>query len=254
MFYTESGLSERIMAEVLAFVGACGGAGTTRLCVELGAALARGGRSVTILDAALTTQGLARYAPGRLAPDLSAVLTDEGDLADARVEVWPALPATAALVPTHAPFERLARAKREEAARRLESVIEQVETDAVIIDVPPLADNPAIAAVTAARSRLVVAPDSPRGSDLLPQIRGRLVDVGSAADGVVATMVDGQTPEHLADATATIPTGDPDVTKPAAVADATPMAVAVSALASECFGWDVTIEPADEGVLERHLP
>jgi MinD-like ATPase involved in chromosome partitioning or flagellar assembly len=242
------------MTEVLALVGACGGSGTTRLSVELAAALARAGQSVTVLDAALDTQGLARYAPGRLDPDLSAVLTGEADLGDALVEVWPDLSGTVQLAPVHAPFERMARAKTTAAAEQFETVVGRVDSDVVLLDVPPVGDNVAVAAVTAAEARLIVAPDETRGTDHVPQIRGRLVDVGATADGVVATWVAGETPSQLRDATAAIPAGDPDVTKPSAVTTETPLAVAVSALATERFDCDATIEPEDEGLLARYVP
>ena len=63
----------------LALVGATGGAGTTRLTVEFGATLARAGRDVALLDAAFGTQGLAAHVPGRIEPDLTALVTDATD-------------------------------------------------------------------------------------------------------------------------------------------------------------------------------
>ncbi|MFC6960705.1 hypothetical protein ACFQJ8_01130 [Halocatena marina] len=45
----------------IAVLGAVGGAGTTRTCLEFGSILARDGRSVAILDAAYATQGLSDH-------------------------------------------------------------------------------------------------------------------------------------------------------------------------------------------------
>nr|WP_227776770.1 hypothetical protein [Haladaptatus pallidirubidus] len=80
------------MKRTAALVGATGGAGTTRLCIELGAMLAHAGRDVAILDAAFATQGLARHVPGRIGNDLTALLTDgkiefdEGELNEALID------------------------------------------------------------------------------------------------------------------------------------------------------------------------
>ena len=70
-----------------AFVGATGGAGTTRLCVETAAMLSHVGRDVVILDAAFATQGLARHVSGRIDTDITALLTEDGDFDDAVFEV-----------------------------------------------------------------------------------------------------------------------------------------------------------------------
>jgi MinD-like ATPase involved in chromosome partitioning or flagellar assembly len=93
-----------------ALVGATGGAGTTRLCVEVAALLAHAGRDVAVFDAAFATQGLARHAPGRIDPDATALLTDaDVGLADALVDHPADLAGRLALCPASAPFERLAR-------------------------------------------------------------------------------------------------------------------------------------------------
>lgn len=68
------------MTDTAALVGAVGGAGTTRLAVEVGALLAADGDAVAVLDAAFATQGLGDYLDGRLDPDLTALVTDR-DLA-----------------------------------------------------------------------------------------------------------------------------------------------------------------------------
>ncbi|PSQ57111.1 hypothetical protein BRD18_07905 [Halobacteriales archaeon SW_7_71_33] len=57
--------TETEAAGVAALVGAAGGAGTTRLTVETGALLARGGERVAVFDAAFDTQGMVDHVEGR---------------------------------------------------------------------------------------------------------------------------------------------------------------------------------------------
>lgn len=174
----------------LALVGTAGGAGTTRLAVELAAACARGGRRALVLDIDFDRQGLAGRVPGRLAPDSTALLTDpDASLADAVHDAGLDAPGRVDLCPAHAPFTRVADAKTPTAAERLADRLAEAETryDAVLIDTPPVASNPAVAAVTAAdRVALVTTPDE-RGVDAVQRARGRLADVGTSADAVVAT-------------------------------------------------------------------
>ncbi|WP_435156024.1 hypothetical protein [Haladaptatus sp. DFWS20] len=102
------------MKRTAALVGATGGAGTTRLCVELGAILTHAGRDVVIFDAAFATQGQARHAPGRIDTDLTALLTDDHDqheLADVLIDHPVETPGRLALCPTYAPSSGL-RARR----------------------------------------------------------------------------------------------------------------------------------------------
>ena len=241
------------MAETLAFVGVTGGAGTTRLSVECGAALARAGHSVAVLDAAFGTQGLATYVDGRIGPDLTGVLTDEAGFTDALADVWPELDGRAALAPAHAPFERVARAKSPDAARRFEACIDRAagRFDHVVVDVPPVADNPAVAAATTVDERVLVAPDSPRGGDLLPRMRGRLVDLGAQADALVANRADGESPTHLADADHAVPTGERDVVTPESVAPESEFAAAVADVAAGLFDREIVVEPPSQGLFER---
>jgi len=71
-----------------------------------------------------------------------------------------------------------------------------------------VADNQSVAAVTGVDRRVLVAPDSRRGADLLPRMRGRLVDLGADADAhEVANRVAGGEPSHLPEADHAIPTG-----------------------------------------------
>ncbi len=237
------------MTETLAFVGVAGGAGTTRTTVEVAATLARDGRSVAVLDAAPETQGLARYVDGRIDPDATAVLVDEAGFEDALAEAWTELDGRAALWPTHAPFERLARTQTTDAARRFERCVRRAEErfDHVLLDVPPLASNVAVAAATAADRRALVAPATHRGNDHLPRLRGRLVDVGAGADSVVAARVDGSHP--LSEADHEIPAGDPDATVPTCADPDTDLAPAVADATEALLETSLDLEFPSEGLL-----
>lgn len=192
---------------IAALIGATGGAGTTRSCLELATAMGAAGHDVAVLDAAYDTQGLASHLPGRLDPDMTTLVTDEADrplsaglvafdaaedpggfdaVDDGAMEAPPV--GRVVCCPAHAPFERLARAKRPAAAQQLERRIDEAAAafDAVLLDTPPLGSNPAVAAVTAADRVAVVAPATARGHDAVQQTRGRLQDVGTNADAVVA--------------------------------------------------------------------
>jgi septum site-determining protein MinD len=211
-----------------ALVGATGGAGTTRLTVELGALLASDGREVAIVDAAVATQGLSDYLSGRIDPDLTTLLTDDRDapLADGLVE-FPLddTDGRLACCPAAAPFERIARAKAPDSARVLGSRIDAATEafDHVLVDTPPVAANQSVAAVTAADRTVVVTPATTRGRDAVQRMRGRLDDVGVAADGVVSvrgdlSVADASLPETTADAAAA-PTCLSERSVAAAVAD-----------------------------------
>jgi len=151
-------------ATTLALVGATGGAGTTRTAVELAALGARDGRDVAVVDAAFTTQGLSEYVSGRIGTDLTTLVTDEtgaslsagtypialgdgGTGGDSSGGNAPDLPGRADVIPARAPFERVARAKTAEAARKLERRIDEAATsyDAVIVDAAPVGSNEAVA-------------------------------------------------------------------------------------------------------------
>lgn len=198
-----------------AFVGTVGGAGTTRLCVELGATLARAGRTALVLDLDLATQGLAGRIDGRLAPDSTRLLTDpDVPLEDAVHETAIDAPGRLDLCPAHAPLARVAAAKTPEAAQRLAdrlAAATEVGYDAVLLDVPPVASNPAIAAVTSAdRVALVASPDE-RGVDGIQRARGRLADAGTSTDHVVATRTTAdQAPPDADLVVPTAPTTDRD--------------------------------------------
>ncbi|NHN60775.1 MULTISPECIES: AAA family ATPase [Halorussus] len=188
-------------------VGATGGAGATRLAVELGATLARDGRAVAVLDAAFATEGLARHVSGRVDPDLTKLLTEERTLDDGLREhsATADLDGRLDLCPVHAPFERLARAKTADAAQRFEALLDEAaeDYDHVLVDAPPVAANQAVAAATGADRVAVVAPASERGVDAVQRARGRVADVGASVDAVVANRV-------AADADWPDRDGDPD--------------------------------------------
>lgn len=243
----------------VALVGTVGGAGTTRLAVELGAAIARAGDRALVLDLDFDTQGLASRVPGRLSPDSTRLLTDPGiDLPDAVHESDIGAPGTLHLCPAHAPFTRVAEAKTPEAAQRLDDRLTEAREcgyDAIIIDTPPVASNPAVAAVTAAdRTALVASPDE-RGVDAIQRARGRLADVGTAEDTIITTRT---TPdESPPDADIAIPeapnTGDGAYVD--ALGDA-PFAQAVAETAELLFErtLDIDLEPAGRfGSLRQRL-
>ncbi|WP_254536505.1 ParA family protein [Halomarina litorea] len=188
-----------------ALVGAVGGAGTTRLTLELAALLVRDGRDVAVLDAAYATQGLADYVPRRIDPDITALALSEDPLADGLVDL-DAGPGRLAVCPARAPFERLARAKGPDAARRFERLVAEAEKtfDRVLVDTPPVAANQSVAAVTAADRVVLVVPDSQRGCDALPRQRDRLADLGVSDPRTLFNW----SSDPPADATAAVPTSD----------------------------------------------
>lgn len=231
----------------VALVGAVGGAGTTRLTVELGALLAADGRDVAVVDAAFATQGLADYLHGRLDPDVTALVTDERDAPlEAGIVQFPLDVDTGRLacVPAASPFERLARAKSPAAAQSLESRIESA-TDAfdhVLVDTPPVAANQSVAAVDAAERVALVTPATTRGQDAVQRMRGRLADLGVDVDAVVATRGD------IDVADAAFPRTEAAVTEaPSCLSDRS-AATAVSDIADAVVG--VTPSSGDRGLLD----
>jgi MinD-like ATPase involved in chromosome partitioning or flagellar assembly len=233
--------------QILAYVGAAGGVGTTRLTVECGATLARTGRDVAIFDAAFETQGLAAHVAGEIAPDVTMLVTEEVAL-DAALYDHPAeLPGRLALCPARAPFERLARAKTAGAARQFERQLAaaSLSHDVVLVDTPPLGTNQALAAVNAASRIAVVTVDSRRGRDSLARTHERLDDVGTTADVVIANRSDGS----LEDADAAVPTSEvksPDDC-PACLPPDETFAPAVAGAAGAALGQELDLASADEG-------
>lgn len=234
-----------------AIVGTTGGAGATRLSVELGATLARADHDVAVLDAAFATQGLSRYVSGRIDPDVTALLTtDEYALDDALFDPFDA-PGRLALCPAYAPFERLARAKTPDAAQRFGDLLTAAadEFDHVLVDTPSIATNPAVAAVTEADLVALVAPDSARGADAVQATHGRLADVGTDADHVIANR---RTDSHpVAGADVSIPEYDSlDGPAPACLSPDPAFAPSVAAAAERLFDVSLALEFPEERLLD----
>jgi hypothetical protein len=219
---------------------------------------------VAVVDAAYETQGLAMTVPGALDPDVTAVVTRDEPLDAALVDLDvgfgdrddgddAAAGGRVAVAPARAPFERLARAKTSECARRLaERLATAAERfDAVVVDVPPVAANQSVAAVTAADRVAVVVPDAQRGADALAPARDRLRDVDASADATVATRVGEERVVESADAgVPTAPAGE------RALADAPTshrgdgeFAAGVASVAETLLDVRVDVEFGDDGVL-----
>lgn len=195
-----------MVTKTCAFVGAAGGAGTTRLTLECAALLAREGRGVVVLDAAYGTQGLADRIPGRVDPDVTTLCLDDRPLAEGLVEPDVDGAGRLAVCPARAPFERLARAKTPEAASRFGDRIDEAGRtfDHVIVDTPPVAANQAVAAVTGVEQVAVVC-DAARAASAVPRTQDRLADVGAPDAVTVVTRTD----DHP-DADAAVPTLEPE--------------------------------------------
>jgi MinD-like ATPase involved in chromosome partitioning or flagellar assembly len=244
-------------AETLALVGAVGGAGTTRLCVEFAALLARDGRDVAVFDAAYATQGLADHVGGRIDPDVTARCTDaaekpvEAGLYDAHLDA----PGRVAYCPAFAPFERVARAKTPEAASRFaERVAEAGEAfDHVLLDVPPVAANQSLGAVDVADRVAVVTPDTARGANALPRMVARLRDVDSPATVEIANRGDGSEIER---AMVTVPEGPTGAAAAPAVLRNGAFTVGVGRAVQDVLDVELSVNLADmrpPGLRERFL-
>lgn len=236
----------------VALVGAVGGAGTTRTCLEFGSMLARTGQSVSILDAAYATQGLSDHVSGHISPDITALSTlDDTSFAAGLIDV-DLSPESGRLAccPAHAPFERLARAKTTDAAQRFGELIREAmgSFDHVLIDTPPVASNQAIAAVTGVEAVAVVAPMSQRGTDGLARTRDRLADIGVSETLTIRTDTD-----DAPDADAVLPA--PDVTDPEQIPTTIrgndPYTVAVAKAVRTVFDHEIDFEFDSSGLLSR---
>jgi MinD-like ATPase involved in chromosome partitioning or flagellar assembly len=240
------------MTATVALAGAAGGVGTTRLTVECAATLARAGYDVAVLDADYATQGLAAYVDGQLGTDITKVVTEDREL-EAAVADYPADTAgRLALAAARAPFERLARAKTAGAAERFEDrmAAASLSHDVVFVDTPPVAANQAVASVTAADRVAVVTADSRRGADALARTRGRLQDVGTAADAVLVNRA-GE-PAVVTDADAAVPATDRrrPADAPACLQPDETFAPAVAAAAEAAAGVSLDLEFPSGGRLD----
>jgi cellulose biosynthesis protein BcsQ len=246
------------MTEVVAFVGATGGAGTTRATVETAAALARDGRTVRILDAAYATQGLARYVEGRIEKDVTALCAGADSERESETTDNDLDPKTAShdldcdtlgqvsVLPAHAPFERLARAKTTTAARRFERLCAECseKVDHVLLDVPPVAANQHVAAVTTADRIVAVVPGDDRGTDALRQLRDRLADIGVETDAVLGVRTE------VLPADATLPEIDVATTDPPAALGDDETAAAIIAAVETVLDTDTAVEIDTDGILD----
>jgi cellulose biosynthesis protein BcsQ len=250
----------------LALVGATGGAGTTRTAVELAALGARDGRDAAVVDAAFTTQGLSEYVSGRIDADITALVTDEtgASLSAAAYPIDaessdgdPDLPGRVDLLPARAPFERAARAKTAEAARKLERRIDEAATayDAVVVDAAPVGSNEAVAAVTAVDRVEAVTPATAHGRDALQRLRGRVADVGGSVDGTIAVARAGGSDAESdigENADTRLPPVDPAVESAPEAATGTGEYVAALAETYErAFDAALGIEFEEPGLVER---
>ncbi|WP_262179026.1 AAA family ATPase [Haloarcula laminariae] len=235
----------------LALVGVAGGAGTTRTTVEMAATLGRAGRSVAVLDAAFGTQGLATHVRGRITDDVTAVAVGETAFETALYDADYDVPGRVSFCPAHAPFERLARAKAPDAARALGTAVADAADrfDHVLVDVPPVAANPAVEALTAVDRHALVAPATRRGADLLPRQRGRLRDLDAPADAVVATRTDAPDAVSVEGADHALPAGDP--VGPDALDPESALAPAVAAAVEALLEVDLDLDFEEPGLLDR---
>lgn len=226
----------------VAVVGVAGGAGTTRTVLELAAVLARGGQSALVFDLDFATQGLERFVHDSLDPDAARLLADPGiELAEAVNDIEVEGPGRLGLVPAFAPFSTIAEAKAPEAGARVGTRLrEAAETvDHVLLDVPPVVSNQAVGGVTAAERVVATIPPSERGVDALQREKGRLADVGTGFDAVLA--VDSSPAEAPPDATATIPhlPSEAPPYQPVALNGDGQYTAAVSAVAADLFDVDL---------------
>jgi septum site-determining protein MinD len=237
----------------LALVGAAGGVGTTRLTLECAATLARAGRDVVVVDAAFATQGLAAYLDQQVGADATALATGKTTLEAALYDRPADLPGRLAVCPARAPFERLARAKTAGAAERLgdEVAAASLAHDAVLVDVPPVAANQALAAVEAVEAVALVTADTPRGAQALAAQRERLADLGCSPAGTVANRADA----GYVEADHAIPESDVHAPRRCPVCAApdgeTSFASAVARTVEALLDTSLDLEFGDRGVLGR---
>ncbi|MDR9445231.1 MAG: cellulose synthase operon protein YhjQ/BcsQ [Haloquadratum sp.] len=176
---------------VVACVGATGGVGTTRTAVELARLAQLHDQQPLVVDTAVATQGLARLLIETPPLDLCGALAapDTLDLEAIAVE----LPTGLTIVPIDAPLCAVAPALSAEAATALDRAIARAAAarPLVIVDVPPVATNLAVAGIARADVILLMhrAGDREavrRGRELIADLAGpdpHPVTVGTPALG-----------------------------------------------------------------------
>jgi septum site-determining protein MinD len=182
------------MSETVAFVGAAGGAGTSRLTLACAELLARDGRDTVVLDAAYGTQGLADRIEGEITPDMTELCLKDAPLESGLIDQQIDGGGRLSVCPARAPFSRLAEAKTPEAAERFETRIGEATRrfKHVLIDTPPIAANQATAAATSAETVALVC-DGIRAETAVPRMADRLHDIGIESSTTVVTRMS----EHL---------------------------------------------------------
>lgn len=239
-----------------AITGVTGGAGATRLTTEVGTALAMDGADVVLTDVAFGTQGLSDYVPGRIETDLVTLVTNDDPEPAAVTERLPIdTVGRIECLPSRASFAALARAKTAGAARTFEDVLDALagEFDYVLVDTPPVATNPSVAAVTSADRVGLLSPGTPRGVDALQRLRARLTDVGTTDDLAVANRTD------------TLPDGSIDIAVPESDRTGIPelpavteldarFAPAVATVAEELVDRPLELAFEEPGLTERLRP
>lgn len=190
------------MSETVAFVGAAGGAGTTRVTLACAKLLAGDGHDTAVLDAAYGTQGLADRIEGEITPDMTELCLEDAPLESGLIDQQIDGGGRLSVCPARAPFSRLAEAKTPEAAERFETRIGEATRrfEHVLIDTPPIAANQAVAAATSTDTVAVVC-DGGRAETAIPRTADRLHDIGIEGFTTVVTRAS----EHL-DADVCVPT------------------------------------------------
>ncbi|OTE99293.1 cell division inhibitor [Halorubrum sp. SD683] len=262
-------------ATTLALVGATGGAGTTRTAVALPALASRDAARVAPAPAC-TRGGLSEsYVSGRIDPDLTALLTDDSDAA-LSAAAYPVvgtggdsgrtadgerdaldLPGRVDAIPARAPFERVARAKTAEAARKLERRIGEAATtyDAVVVDAAPVGSNEAVAAATTVDRAVAVRPATVHGRDAAQRLRGRIADVGGSLDATLAIERPGSGDGEEGNGVVRVPATDPEVAAaPTAAGGDDAYARAIATAYEAAFDATLDVEFPEPSLVERFAP
>lgn len=238
----------------VAFVGAAGGVGTTRLTVECGATLARTGRNVGIFDSAFHTQGLRDYPDSTGTRDATALATGEATLAETLAMCTPSLSGELALCPATATTNQLTQATSPDAAERFATTIAgaSLSRDAVFIDVSPTITPVSRAMLKIADLIVLVTTETPRGARALSRHQQRLRELGHPADCVLFNHADESPPDAIAVPTST--QSDPyDCPTCATPGSDESFARAVTGAVESLFGISIQQSEPSSGLVGRLL-